>query len=157
MQNLRVKLLRGPRWDSLSPDFNKRKYLMYRQCKTTDIIKKLHNWSVDQKFNETIHVNLFGRSLERCERKFALFRLIKRLIKSPPLACHNWLFIGMDKKSFENSSMKYQKLDQKNIPKILWRKKKRKCKIIYKYNKSNQKQSIHKTWQQRPPESFQVL
>ena len=42
-QNLRAELLRGPGLDSISPDFNKIKFLMYKQCKTTDISKKLHN------------------------------------------------------------------------------------------------------------------
>ena len=41
-QNLRAELLRVPGLDSISPDFNKIKFLMYKQCKTNDISKKLH-------------------------------------------------------------------------------------------------------------------
>ena len=35
-QNLRAELLRGSGLDSISPDLNKRIFLMYKQCKTTD-------------------------------------------------------------------------------------------------------------------------
>ena len=42
-QNLRADLLRGPVLDSISPDFNKRKFWMYKQCKTTNIS---HGWSI---------------------------------------------------------------------------------------------------------------
>ena len=44
MAKLRAKLLREPGLDSISSDFNKIKLLMYKQCKTNDIIEKLHNW-----------------------------------------------------------------------------------------------------------------
>ena len=43
MAKTRAELLRGPGLDSVSRDFNKRKILMYKQCKTTGISKKLHN------------------------------------------------------------------------------------------------------------------
>ena len=62
---------------------------MYKQRKTTDISKKLHNWLIDRRCNETISVNLFDRSLERYEGDVALLRLFNRLLKSLTLACHN--------------------------------------------------------------------
>ena len=42
-QNLSTELLRGPGLYSISPEFNEI-ILMYKQSKTTDISKKLHNW-----------------------------------------------------------------------------------------------------------------
>ena len=91
---------------------------MYKPYKTTGINKNLHNWYVDRRFNERVHVNLFDRSLETYIGNVILFSLFNRLLKSHTLACHYWLFISMDKQSFENSLMKYQQLDQRNIPKI---------------------------------------
>ena len=43
-QNLRAELLPGPGVDLVSPNFNSWTFLMYKQCKITDISKKLHNW-----------------------------------------------------------------------------------------------------------------
>lgn len=42
-KNLRAKILRGPGFDSIYPDFNKRNFLMYKQYKAVDNSKKLHN------------------------------------------------------------------------------------------------------------------
>ena len=39
------------------------------------------------------------------------------MFKSPTMANHDWLFIGMDKQSFQNSTIEYQQLDQKNMSK----------------------------------------
>ena len=52
------------------------------------------------------------------DMKEILFLLFNWLLKSPNLACHNWLFIGIDKQLYQNSSIKCQELDQKNISKI---------------------------------------
>ena len=54
------------------------RFLVFKQCKITDISKKLHIWSVDQRHNERIYVNLFDRPLERYEGNIVLFRLFNR-------------------------------------------------------------------------------
>ena len=45
MAKLRAGLLQGPGLNSTSPDFDRRKYLINKQCKTTNISKKLHKWN----------------------------------------------------------------------------------------------------------------
>ena len=42
MVKLRAGLLKGPGLNSISPDFDRRNYLINKQCKTTNISKKLH-------------------------------------------------------------------------------------------------------------------
>ena len=42
MKKLRDGLLQEPGLNSISPDFDRTKFLMKKQCKTTDISKKLH-------------------------------------------------------------------------------------------------------------------
>ena len=43
-KSLRAELLRDPVLDYISPNFNKRTFLMYKQWKTIDNSKKLHNF-----------------------------------------------------------------------------------------------------------------
>ena len=66
---------------------------MYKQCKTTDISKKLHNCFGDRGCNERIYVNLFDFSFERYKGNIVLFCLFNWLLKTPTLMCHNRLFI----------------------------------------------------------------
>ena len=51
-----TELLLSPGLDSLSRGFNKRKSVMYKQCKTVDIGTKLCNWSANWRNNERIYV-----------------------------------------------------------------------------------------------------
>ena len=43
-KSLRAELLRDPVLDLISPNFNERTFLMYKQCKAIDNSKKLHNF-----------------------------------------------------------------------------------------------------------------
>ena len=61
---------------------------------------------------------LFDRSSEGYEENIVLLRLFNRVLKSPTLVCFNWLFMGMDKQSFQTSSVKHQQLDRQNKPKV---------------------------------------
>ena len=60
---------------------------MYKQYKRTDSNKKPHNWYDDWRYNGRIYINL--TSLERYEGNGVLFRLFKRLLRNPTLACPN--------------------------------------------------------------------
>ena len=66
-----TELLLSPGLDSLSHGFNKRKSVMYKQCKTVDIGTYITK--------EYMFIYLFDKALERYEENIVWFRLLNRL------------------------------------------------------------------------------
>ena len=89
-QNWRVKHLRGSGLDSISP------YLSNDQSKRFTYVLSSHLRSAFQLCSFLLISVVF------------LCLPSKMLFKSPTLPCNNWLFIAVDKKLFQNSTIKYQ-------------------------------------------------